>query len=202
MSGHHRAARATNTRAQGAQSRSSSMNKQLVATTGRSFDDWFDILDKAGAESWPHWKVKRYLGGKRKNDEWWASAVAEAYERTHGSNPAGSTYSAQASKTIHASVKEVWKLIDDEDERRAWLDIDVEERSRKAQSALYCELADGSKVTISLRENPRSTSNNTESTLVTIRHSGLANEASLDETKAFWRSALATLATTIGEEHA
>ncbi|MBR6459776.1 MAG: hypothetical protein IKS49_06430 [Actinomycetaceae bacterium] len=174
------------------------MNKQLVATTGRSFDDWFDILDNAGAESWPHWKIKRYLGGKRKNDEWWASAVAEAYERARGSNPAHSTYSAKATKTVAAGLAEVWGLIDNEDERRAWLDIELEERSRQAQSALYSELADGSKVTISLRENPRATGSK-NSTLVTIRHSGLANEASLDETKAFWRSALATLAATIDE---
>lgn len=202
MSGNHRAARATNASARGAHSRSSSMNKQLVATTGRSFDDWFDILDNAGAESWPHWRIKRYLGGKRKNDEWWASAVAEAYERARGFNPARSAYSARATKTIHASVKEVWKLIDNEDERRAWLDIELEERSRQTPSALYCELADGSKVTISLRENTSSASNKTKTTLVTIRHSGLANEASLDETKAFWRSALATLADTVGEDNA
>lgn len=201
MSGNHRAARAK-TRTQNAHSRSSSMNKQLVATTGRSFDDWFDILDNAGAESWPHWKIKRYLGGTRKNDEWWASTVAEAYERARGFNPARSAYSARASKTIHANIKTIWKLIDDEGERRAWLDIEVEERSRQTQSALYCELADGSKVTISLRGNPRSTRNNRESTLVTIRHSGLANEASLEETKAFWRSALATLASTVGEDAA
>lgn len=200
MSGNHRAARAKTTGARNKHSRNLSINQQLVATTGRSFDDWFDILDNAGAESWPHWKIKRYLGGTRKNDEWWASTVAEAYERARGSNPARSTYSARASKTIHASVQKVWKLIDDEDERRAWLDIEVEERSRQTQSALYCELADGSKVTISLRENPRSTSNIRKDTLVTIRHSGLTNEASLDETKAFWRSALAALAATIGEE--
>ena len=199
MSGDHRAARARSTGTQGTHSRGSSMNKQLVATTGRSFDDWFDILDNAGAENWPHWKIKRYLGGKRKNDEWWASAVAEAYERARGVNPAHSTYSARATKTVPATCAEVWALIDNEDERRAWLDIELEERSRQAQSALYCELADGSKVTISLRENPRA-ADNEHSTLVTIRHSGLANEASLDETKAFWRSALATLAATIDEE--
>ena len=88
MSGNHRAARAKTTGARNKHSRNLSINQQLVATTGRSFDDWFDILDNAGAESWPHWKIKRYLGGTRKNDEWWASTVAEAYERARGSNPA------------------------------------------------------------------------------------------------------------------
>lgn len=201
MSGNHRAARARSAGTQDAHSRSSSMNKQLVATTGRSFDDWFDILDNAGAESWPHWRIKRYLGGTRKNDEWWASTVAQAYERARGFHPARSAYSARATKTIPAGLAEVWALIDNEDERRAWLDIELEERSRQAQSALYGELADGSKVTISLRENPQAAGNK-RSTLVTIRHSGLANEASLDETKAFWRSALATLAATIDEANA
>lgn len=201
MSGNHRAARAKSTGTQDTHSRSSSMNKQLVATTGRSFDDWFDILDNAGAEHWPHWRIKRYLGGKRKNDEWWASAVSEAYERARSFNPARSAYSARVTKTIPAGISKVWTLIDNEDERRAWLDVELEERSRQTQSALYCELADGSKVTISLRENPRS-ADSAHSSLVTIRHSGLANEASLDETKAFWRSALATLAATIDEENA
>lgn len=198
MSGTHRAARARKTGAQDKHARSLSMNNQLVATTGRSFDDWFDILDNAGAEKWPHWKIKRYLGGKRKNDEWWASVVSEAYEQARGSNPARSVYSARATKTVYAKPKDVWTLIDNEDERRAWLDIELEERSRQAQSTLYCELADGSKVTISLRKNPR-VAGKKQSTLVTIRHSGLTNEASLDETKAFWRSALATLAATIDE---
>lgn len=198
MSGNHRAARAHGMNAQDEHSRNSSMNKQLVATTGRCFDDWFDILDNAGAESWPHWKIKRYLGGTRKNDEWWANAVAIAYERARGFNPARSAYSVRATKTVHATPENVWKLIDIEDERRAWLDIELEERSRKENSALYCELADGSKVTISLRNTP-DTTDSTPSTLVTIRHSGLANEASLEETKTFWRAALATLVTAIDE---
>ena len=127
MSGHHRAARAKASGTHNKHSRDLSMNNQLVATTGRSFDDWFDILDNAGAENWPHWKIKRYLGGTRKNDEWWASAVAGAYERARGFSPSRSAYSARATKTVSASPKVVWSLIDNEEERRAWLDIELEE---------------------------------------------------------------------------
>lgn len=198
MSGPHRVARAG-----GSTTRSEhdlSMAKQLIATTGRSFDDWFDALDDAGAENWPHWRIKRYLGGKRKNDEWWASAVADAYERARGitTGPTGSL-SAKATKTLPAPPADVWLFIDDEAERRAWLDVELEECDRPSPHTLHAELADGSHLTISLRPAP---SGEKERSHVTIRHSGLAHEAELEETKAFWRSALGGLATIVAEERA
>ena len=187
----------------GASSRSSqglSTNRRLIDITGRSFDEWFDALDNAGAEHWPHWKIKRYLGGKRETDEWWASAVADAYERARGGEaPHAGTFAAKATKTLHAPIEDVWPFVDDEDERRAWLDVELEKCASADDYVIRAELADSSRVTISLRPPA---SGEPESCHVTIRHSGLAKEDELEETKAFWRSALRRLATIIADERA
>lgn len=196
MSGQYRAARAEATSKR--TSPELSMSRRLIATTGRSFDEWFDILDKAGAEDWPHWRIMRYLAGKRKNDEWWASAVAKAYERARGLDAAsGPSFNARVTKTLDAPLDVAWLLVDDEDERRSWLDVELEECSRPSETSLISQLADGSRVTIALRE---ATPGNPGQTRATITHSGVPKEDALAETKAFWRSALARLADIVAEE--
>ena len=86
--------------------------------------------------------------------------------------------------------------IDDDDERRDWLDCEFEVRSHTPGTTLRLEAADGSRVTVSLRALPDA-ADGTPRTRVEVVHSGLLRADDLEETKAFWRAALTALASLV-----
>jgi hypothetical protein len=52
--------------------------------TGKTWAEWFKILDKAGAKKWQHKEISAYLGEKQNVGPWWGQMVAVAYEHERG----------------------------------------------------------------------------------------------------------------------
>jgi hypothetical protein len=107
----------------------------IARGTGKSWDEWFALLDAWGAASRNHTEIARYVGEAYGIDGWWAQGVTVGYERARGmrsmhERPDG--FSMNASKTFAVPLERLFSALVEEDERAQWLD-GIELRLRTSQ---------------------------------------------------------------------
>ncbi len=83
--------------------------------TGKSWDEWVAILEKAGARAWNHRELVAFLRKRHRLRPWWQQGVAVGYEihlgrREVGRNAKGE-FSLTATKSLEASAAQTWKLL-------------------------------------------------------------------------------------------
>ena len=166
--------------------------ESIVAATGRSRQEWFTLLDEAGAATWDHARIMRWLGAKRDIDSGWTKAVCAAYEESRAikNTPDQPHASVSVSKTLRVAPDVLWPHLIDEDLRRDWLDMELDVQ-RHTPVTLFIDGGDGSILTLSISVLP-ATVNAEPRTRVSIRHTEIHPDA-VDETRAFWRNALDSL---------
>nr|MDQ3958519.1 DUF4287 domain-containing protein [Actinomycetota bacterium] len=93
--------------------------------TGRTWDEWFALLDRWGARDRKHGEIARWLVEEQGVDGWWAQSITVAYEQERGIRAPGQrldgTYSVTASKTVNVPVGKLFDAFHDEDTRGRWL---------------------------------------------------------------------------------
>ncbi len=52
--------------------------------TGKTWPEWFKILDKAGAKKMRHQDISAYLSKEHKVGQWWSQMIAVPYEHERG----------------------------------------------------------------------------------------------------------------------
>ena len=89
----------------------STSDDAVRAATGRSSQEWFALLDVAGAGGWPHQQIAAWLVTEHGVDGWWAQGVTVRYEQARGRRRPGQrpdgTYSVTASVTLPGELEAV-----------------------------------------------------------------------------------------------
>lgn len=99
-------------------------NDAVLARTGRSWEDWFKILDKAGPRIKNHKERAAYLHNDQKVSEWWCQMIAVRYEQERNLREVHQTasgYTASVSRTISVPVSRLFKAWADTTIRNRWL---------------------------------------------------------------------------------
>ncbi len=98
----------------------------VQARTGRSWREWFSLLDKAGAEKkkMNHTEIAAHLHNKLRCPEWWNQMVAVGYEQARGlrkkhQTPTG--FSISSSRTIGVPLAKLFAAWQNDKARRRWL---------------------------------------------------------------------------------
>ena len=93
--------------------------------TGKDWNQWVAILDKASASAWPHREIALLLKTKHKLTPWWQQGVAIGYEIHHGRRIEGRNekgeYATVATKTLRMNAKAAWKLLTSSEGMKLWL---------------------------------------------------------------------------------
>src|SRR2546426_8019727 len=89
----------------------------VKAKTGKTWPEWFKILDKAGAKKMGHQEIVAVLSQQHGVGPWWQQMVTVTYEQARGlrakhETPAG--YQISVSRTVAASITKVYKAWQDE----------------------------------------------------------------------------------------
>lgn len=97
----------------------------VLKNTGKDWDEWIAILEKAGAGYWDHREIVSYLKKKHKLSPWWQQGVTLGYElhkgrRIEGMNLKGE-FGTVASRTFPLPQKETWKLLTSPEGQAVWL---------------------------------------------------------------------------------
>jgi uncharacterized protein YndB with AHSA1/START domain len=102
-------------------------SERVSETTGRTWDEWFELLDRAGAAELSHKEIVGHL--TREHPEvspWWRQTITVEYERARGKRVLGQTadagFQVGVRRTIDAALDEAWELVTENPE--LWLGDD------------------------------------------------------------------------------
>jgi hypothetical protein len=98
---------------------------KLVEATGKTWDQWFAILDRWGGTKHTHIEIARHLADDLGAPMWWTQTITVEYERARGmrvkyQRPDG-VFAVSSSKTVAAPVENAYDAVVDDDRRSAWL---------------------------------------------------------------------------------
>ena len=99
-------------------------DEAVAKATGKRWDEWFKILDRAGAKKMTHQQIVAILADSHDLGPWWQQMVTVGYEQARGlrelHQKAGG-YSISGSRTIGAPVRKLYDAWVDPNLRKRWL---------------------------------------------------------------------------------
>ncbi|MDQ3473970.1 MAG: DUF4287 domain-containing protein [Acidobacteriota bacterium] len=99
-------------------------DEAVKAKTGKNWNEWFTLLNKAGAKKMTHQEIVKLLSSKHDVGPWWQQIVTVAYEQASGlrqGNQRPDGYQISVSRTLNASIGSVYRTFADETLRAEWL---------------------------------------------------------------------------------
>ena len=159
--------------------------------TGRAWDEWLKVLDRAGAKSMAHKDIALLLSRKFSVPDWWCQMVTVGYEQARGLRVKHETtkgFRAHASKTIAADVDDLYAAWSDGRQRARWLPAAPLQVRRATEGKSMRITWEGRE---DLDEN--FVAKGPGKSLVQVQHGKLANAAAVARRKKFWAEALARL---------
>ncbi len=166
------------------------MSDAAVQTqTGKTWKEWFGILDKAGARKMDHKQIVAYLVKCHKVGPWWQQMVTVTYEQARGMREPHQTaegYTANGSRTLAIGLPALYRAWADEKERRRWLpDGRLEIRKATPKKSLRIAWGDGkSRVEGMFYAKGKGKSQ------VPVDHRRLADAKEAARMKSYWAAAL------------
>jgi hypothetical protein len=165
----------------------------LRANTGRTWDEWFVLLDRWGAAERPHPEIARWLSEEHGVGGWWAQGVTVGYEQARGlrapGQRRGGLFEASASKTVAVSVDRLYEAFMDPGLRERWLPgAKLEVRAAKPGKSIRANWDDGSTrlvIAFTARGDAKSQ--------VALVHERVPDAEAAAELKAWWRERVAAL---------
>jgi uncharacterized protein YndB with AHSA1/START domain len=164
--------------------------------TGKTWSEWFTILDGAGATEMPHADIARHIYETHGCSGWWSRMVAVAYEQARGprkkhERPDG--FQISLSKTIAAPVHIAFHAWNDPASRENWLtDAPLTIHKATENKSLRITWTDGKK-SVEVRFYPKGE----DKTQVVVQHSRLPSATASDRMKAYWTAALSRLSASL-----
>jgi len=160
----------------------------VVASTGKTWPQWFTLLDKAGARELPHREIAELLSKKYKVRSWWSQMVAVEYERARGKRAVHQTaqgYVAGVSRTLDASVTKLFRAWVDGTTRRRWLGLaKLAITSATPGKYVHLKCGDGTRVDVGFYRKAKARGQ------VAVQHSKLPNAKAVVAMKKYWAAAL------------
>jgi uncharacterized protein YndB with AHSA1/START domain len=164
-------------------------DEAVKAKTGKTWKEWFAILDKAGASKLSHQDIVKYLHTKQGVGPWWQQMVTVTYEEARGlrqrhQKPAG--YQISVSRTVNVPLAKLYKAFANEKARKAWLAEDgLTVRKATTNKSMRVTWNDG-KTSLEIDFYPKGD----DKSQVVVQHSKLPNAKASAKMKTFWGEAL------------
>lgn len=161
----------------------------VKAKTGKTWKEWFTILDKAGARKLNHQEIVKYLSTKQDVGPWWQQMVTVTYEQARGlrerhQKPEG--YQISVSRTMKTTLAKLFKSFANERARKAWLSEDrIAIRKATHNKSIRITWSDG---VSSLEINFYSKGE--DKSQVVVQHSKLPDAKASAKMKDYWSKAL------------
>ncbi len=156
----------------------------VQAGTGRSWDDWCDLIDEWPGSSDGHAGIASYLQSEHGVDAWWAQGITVGYERITGlrlpyQRPDG-TFSAGKSRTVQVDATLLKALLlDDGNRKNLFPGQATELRSNPTSKVIRISIGPGiAQIGIETKPNDRAK--------VSIIHEKLPDFDDVAEWKFYW----------------
>ena len=167
-------------------------DEAVLAKTGRHWEEWFAVLDAAGAQTKPHPEIVAILSDQHGVGPWWRQMVTVGYEQARGLREAHETtagFQMSASKTIAVPVSRLYEAFTNTRGRGRWLPgnkLTVRTAVPDNRIRIRFDGGDGA-----LEANFAAKGD--DKGQVTVTETKLKNRAAVERQKAYWKQALDTL---------
>jgi hypothetical protein len=165
-------------------------SEAVARRTGKTWDDWFDVLESAGAATLDQRGVIAILAQKHGIGPWWQQMIAVGYESLRGKSDkpvAADGFRINSSCTLDAPLPRVFRLWNDAGERARWLADDRFVVRGTTDTVIRARWGKGSsQVAVSFSEK----SGRTE---VSVEHLQIESQGAADQMKAYWSKKLGLL---------
>jgi len=164
-------------------------DEALQLKTGKNWQEWFAILDRAGAKRMNHAQIAACLYEKWSLPGWWSQMVAVGYEQARGlrevhERPSG--YEISVSRTVGVPVSVLYRAWVDRKTRSRWLlNTPITIRKANANKSLRVTWADN-KTSLEVNFYRKGTTR----TQVTVQHAKLADSKAAAKMRTYWSSTL------------
>jgi hypothetical protein len=155
----------------------------LKERSGKTWAEWFPILDKAGAKKMNHTQIAGVLQKKFGVPGWWCQMIAVGYEHSRGLrklHESSGGFSASISRTFGIAVKPLFTACADSAKRGAWLDDKLVISTARPEKTVRGAWNGASRLEI--RFYPKGAAK----TQVVIDHMKLASSSDVEKMKRFW----------------
>ena len=161
--------------------------------TGKSFQQWAVILNKAGAEKMNHAQMAEYLFKKYpKVSGWWLQMITATYEQEHGMREKYQSlkgYEISRGKTINTSLKSLYEAWDNVKLRSRWLaEESIVIRKTTPRKSMRITRKDGNTI-LAVNFYPKGS----EKSQVVVQHTKLANMTEAKQMQSYWEGRLEKL---------
>ncbi|MEU5155978.1 hypothetical protein [Glycomyces sp. NPDC021274] len=168
-------------------------DQALIEGTGADWKTWLALLDERGAAALDHTAIARMLVQEFEVDGWWAQSITVGYEQERGMREPGQrpdgTFSANASKTVAASITDVFEQLADPAAQAGWLgDIELTQRSASPPKSVRFDASDGTRVLANLSAKGEG------KTAVQVEIAKLGSAEEIAAAKVDWKTRLERLA--------
>jgi hypothetical protein len=165
----------------------------VKAKTGKTWPEWFALLDAAGASQMTHQRIIKLLHEQHNLIGWWGQSVTAEYERARGLRNRNQTpdgYEANISKTFAGDADAVLEVFSETRKRNKLLgDVKASVSSiNETSKTVYLKWPDDS------RPNIRIVSKGESKVQVIIQHTKLIGADNVTKMKTYWKEVLTKLA--------
>jgi uncharacterized protein YndB with AHSA1/START domain len=156
--------------------------------TGKTWPEWFHLLDTAGATGMTHQQIVAYLVREHGLGSWWQQMVTVTYEQARGlrekhQRPDG--YQISRSKVLPVSIDLLYAAWLDPRQRLRWLgDMEINITTATPGKSIRASLPDGTRLDVNYYLKGEGKSQ------VTVEHQKLPDATSAEARKTFWSDAL------------
>jgi uncharacterized protein YndB with AHSA1/START domain len=174
-------------------------NDAVHRATGKGWDEWLRILDRAGARKMSHKEIALHLSRRCDVPDWWSQMVTVGYEQARGLRDVyqhADGYAANASRTIDVSVDRLYGAWNDPRARARWLPkapVEVR-RAVEGKSLRMAWRTGGSSVVVNFSNK------GTGKSAVHVEQRKLASTAAVTRQKTYWSAALGRLKSLLEDE--
>jgi len=163
----------------------------VIAKTGRSWRQWFALLDKAGASKLGHKAIVKFLGDKYRVGPWWRQMVTVEYERARGLRVTNQTtfgFSVSTSRTMPGTPMKLYEATVETAVRRLWFPHGKLKISSTTPAKIFRAGWNGARLEINYYAKPARRAQ------IVVQVNRLKNLDDVERERAQWRKALARLA--------
>lgn len=162
-------------------------DEAVQSKTGRTWKQWFALLDKAGGKKLDHKSIVALVKAAGGASAWWQQGVTVAYEQARGlrkKNEMVDGFAASVSRVMPLAAAELRRAFEDGRARAKWLGEKVTLKTKTARGMLRLRRADGTDVEVTFAPKGEGKSQ------VVVQQRKLPNALASRRAKKFWADAL------------
>jgi uncharacterized protein YndB with AHSA1/START domain len=167
-------------------------DQAVFSKTGKSWKEWFTLLDKAGAKKMSHKEIVTHLKQYEQVNGWWQQMITVAYEQSRGlreKHQKPERFQISRSKTYPVNVALLYQSWLDIQKRARWLsDPDITIRKSNKNKNIWISWIDNQSI-LEVQFYPK----DSQKTQLVVQHSKLEATKAAEEMKDYWGNQLKNL---------